>query len=137
MWQFVYLLGYLFVCFVIWGGESETALAWRLFSNCASVRYDILMFCLCASVGQLFIFTVIQEFGSLLWVTISITRKLVTIFVSVIMFNHQISAGQWAGVGLVFAGMGLEVVMNYLAKQKPKKDDDTAENSSPGNKKIN
>ena len=120
------------ICLALWGGESETAEAWLLFSGSASVRFDILMFCMCASLGQLFIFAVIQEFGSLLWVTISITRKLVTIFVSVIMFNHQISAGQWAGVGLVFGGMGLEVVMNYWNKPPAKKERD----SGADNKKV-
>lgn len=116
LWQFVYLVGYLVVGYAIWGGDSELAAAYALFSGCAALRFDILMFCLCASTGQLFIFTVIQEFGSLLWVTISITRKLVTIIVSVVMFNHSISSGQWWGVALVFGGMTLEVAMSYVSK---------------------
>jgi UDP-galactose transporter B1 len=59
-----------------------------------------------------------QEFGSLVWITISITRKLFTILVSVFMFNHSVSAAQWAGIGAVFFGMFLEVLMNYRKQRQ-------------------
>jgi solute carrier family 35 (UDP-galactose transporter), member B1 len=129
LWQFIYLVVFLLVGYTVWGSESELAAAYTLFSGSAELRFDILMFCLCASTGQLFIFTVIQEFGSLLWVTISITRKLVTIFVSVVMFNHSISPGQWGGVALVFGGMALEVVMSRAAKSKKADKEGTKEKS--------
>lgn len=82
------------------------------------------MFCICASIGQLLIFAVMKEFGSLMWVTLSITRKLFTIIVSIIMFNHKISLMQWIGVGLVFSGMTLEVIMNYILKEKKNNQED-------------
>lgn len=115
-WQVIYLIGYLLVGYGIWGLDSEAFRAYTLFTGSALLRYDILLFCICASVGQLFIFAVMQEFGSLTWVTLSITRKLVTIIVSVIMFNHSINVYQWIGVGSVFAGMILEVAMSYYTQ---------------------
>lgn len=127
LWQIIYLLIYLFVGYLIWNNESELYNAYTLFTNCSELRYDILLFCICASVGQLFIFAVMREFGSLMWVTLSITRKLFTIIVSIIMFNHKISFNQWIGVACVFGGMSLEVIMSYLSKQdtssKKEKDD--------------
>jgi UDP-galactose transporter B1 len=66
------------------------------------------MFCLCASLGQVLIFGLMKDFGSLVWITVSITRKLFTILVSVFMFNHSVNAFQWFGIVCAFVGMGLE-----------------------------
>ena len=57
-----------------------------------------------------------KDFGSLVWVTVSITRKLFTIVVSVIIFNHQVKLIQWLGIALVFGGMSLDIIMNYVDK---------------------
>ena len=120
LWQVVYLVGYLTVCYVLWGEDSEAANAYKLFLGSAPLRYDVLMFCVCASVGQLFIFATMKEFGSLTWVTLSITRKLFTIIVSIVMFNHTIVPLQGLGIVSVFAGMVLEVAMSYLSRPMPK-----------------
>jgi solute carrier family 35 (UDP-galactose transporter), member B1 len=124
MWQILYLMIYLLMGYLIWGSESELRNAFFLFINCSQVRIDVFLFCICASVGQLFIFAVMKEFGSLTWVTLSITRKLFTIIVSVVMFNHSISTWQWLGVASVFLGMSLEVGMNYAGgKEKKSKEE--------------
>jgi solute carrier family 35 (UDP-galactose transporter), member B1 len=120
-WQVLYLVAYLLVGFAVWGGESELGRAHDLFAHCSALRMDILLFCICASAGQVFIFAVMQEFGSLTWVTLSITRKLVTIIVSVVMFNHAIGPAQWGGVAMVFGGMMLEVYMSYQEADKTAK----------------
>lgn len=117
MWQMVYLIIYLLLGWYVWGSGSELANAWRMIVSSSHIRYDILMFCLCASSGQLFIFKIMKDYGSLVWVTLSITRKFVTILLSVIIFKHAITFYQWIGVSFVFAGMCLEVIMNYLAKK--------------------
>ena len=39
-----------------------------------------------------------------------------TIVLSVIIFNHEFNSQMWMGVGLVFAGMFLEVFMKYSDK---------------------
>ena len=86
------------------GGSSELQQAHHTLLHCPQARSDIAVFCLCAAVGQLTIFAVMKEFGSLMWITISITRKLFTILVSVVMFGHVICLEQWLGVAAVFAG---------------------------------
>lgn len=58
--------------------------------------------------GQIFIFETISHFGSLTLVTITVTRKLFTMLLSVFVFGHQLSQGQWAGVAVVFVAIGLE-----------------------------
>lgn len=58
--------------------------------------------------GQIFIFETIAHFGSLTLVMITVTRKLFTMLLSVFVFGHKLTAGQWAGVAVVFAGIGVE-----------------------------
>ena len=118
LWTTFYISSYLSLGYLIQGQKSEFSSAYRSFVNSRELRYDITLFCICAAVGQVLIFAVMKEFGSLTWITISITRKLFTILFSVFMFNHPVKSIQWLGIALVFLGMTIEVVMGYRAKSK-------------------
>jgi UDP-galactose transporter B1 len=39
---------------------------------------------------------------------VTVTRKLFTMLLSVFVFDHRLTLGQWAGGGVVFAGIGVE-----------------------------
>lgn len=71
----------------------------------------IAAYALLGGLGQLFIFETIQHFGSLTLVMVTVTRKLFTMLLSVVVFNHRLSAGQWTGVAVVFGGIGVEAGM--------------------------
>ena len=68
--------------------------------------------------GQVFIFLTIEQFGSLVLVTVTVTRKLFTILLSLFWFQHRLNAMQWASVGLVFAALGIESFYKRM-HQKP------------------
>ena len=118
LWTTVYISVFLSGGWFLFGENSELSSAYRAFIDCHELRYDILLFCVCAAVGQVLIFAVMKEFGSLAWITISITRKLFTILFSVFMFNHSVKMIQWFGIALVFLGMIIEVYMGYRSKAK-------------------
>jgi UDP-galactose transporter B1 len=118
IWQALYLIVFLASMYYLQRDTSELMRAWMLISHSAEVRQDVIQFCLCAAVGQVLIFGLMKEFGSLMWITVSITRKLFTILVSVFMFNHNVNSFQWFGIVCAFAGMGLEVLMSYLPSSK-------------------
>lgn len=118
MWQGVLLSGYLILSWFVYEETSELMNAYKIINENSILQYDIAMFCACASIGQWLVFTVMKEFGSLVWVTVSITRKLVTILLSVFAFNHAISSMQWIGVVSVFIGMCLEVIMGNIDSKK-------------------
>lgn len=40
--------------------------------------------------------------------TITLTRKLFTMLLSVVVYKHQLTLGQWVGAGVVFAGISVE-----------------------------
>jgi len=90
------------------GGQSELVDALAFISSHPSVVMPLAQFALTGALGQLFIFETLQHFGSLTLVTITLTRKLFTMLLSVIVYNHQLTFGQWLGTGVVFAGISVE-----------------------------
>jgi UDP-galactose transporter B1 len=69
---------------------------------------DIFLFGLAGALGQCFIFMTLEHFGSLLLVTVTVTRKMFSIILSVLWFGHRLSFGQWGSVGLVFLAIAME-----------------------------
>lgn len=76
-----------------------------------SVGWDVLAFSACGAVGQVFIFHTLAHFSSLLLVTVTVTRKMLSMLVSVVLFGHVVTGMQWVGVGLVFGGIGAEAIV--------------------------
>ena len=59
----------------------------------------------------------LSVFGSLLLVTVTVTRKMLTMIISVLWFGHSLTGMQWLGVGLVFGGIGIEAELNKREKK--------------------
>jgi UDP-galactose transporter B1 len=57
-------------------------------------------------------------FGSLLLVTVTVTRKMLTMILSVVWFGHRLTGMQWLGVALVFSGIGVEAELSKREKQR-------------------
>lgn len=90
------------------GGESEFKNALEFLRTHPTIIYPLVQFALTGALGQLFIFETLQHFGSLTLVMITLTRKLFTMLLSVFVYNHKLTPGQWAGAGVVFAGISVE-----------------------------
>ncbi|EME49941.1 hypothetical protein DOTSEDRAFT_68681 [Dothistroma septosporum NZE10] len=97
-------------------GELQEALAFA--QRHPAVGWDILGFAACGAMGQVFIFMTLSIFGSLFLVTVTVTRKMLTMILSVVWFGHALSAMQWLGVGLVFGGVGIEAQLSKQEKQR-------------------
>lgn len=66
----------------------------------------------------------LSTFSSVLLVTVTVTRKMFTMMLSVVAFGHRLSRMQWLGVGLVFGGIGVEAQIarrEKLAKEAAKR----------------
>lgn len=99
-------------------GSNELADAIAFIQRHPRVGYDVLAFSLCGAIGQVFIFHTLQVYSSLLLVTVTVTRKMMSMILSVVWFGHKIQGMQWLGVALVFGGIGGEAVMNRREKQE-------------------
>ncbi|EGF79907.1 hypothetical protein BATDEDRAFT_4540, partial [Batrachochytrium dendrobatidis JAM81] len=73
-----------------------------------SVINDIVLFGFAGAVGQCFVYHTLENFGAIVLVTVTVTRKMFSILISIFTFNHAVSLGQWASVGVVFFGIALE-----------------------------
>ncbi|KAK0274605.1 UDP-galactose transporter [Friedmanniomyces endolithicus] len=82
-----------------------------------SAGWDVVGFAICGGLGQVFIFRTLSLFGSLLLVTVTVTRKMLTMILSVLWFGHRLSGMQWLGVALVFGGVGVEAELSKREKK--------------------
>ncbi|KAK6071588.1 UAA transporter [Seiridium cupressi] len=108
----------------ITGSSGELSEALGFMARHPSVWADVLGFAACGAVGQVFIFYTLSTFSSVLLVTVTVTRKMFTMILSVVAFGHKLSQMQVLGVGLVFGGIGVEAGIarqEKAAKEQAKK----------------
>ena len=103
-----YMLLYLMVL-----GRAQLLSGVSFLSAHPRALWDVLAFCGAGALGQVFIFLTIESFGSLTLVTVTVTRKLMTILLSLLWFNHKMNLWQWSGVLLVFFALGLESMSKF------------------------
>ncbi|KPM43479.1 UDP-galactose transporter 1 [Neonectria ditissima] len=113
------------------GNAGELRAALDFMSRYPAVWKDVLGFAVCGAVGQVFIFYTLSTFSSVLLVTVTVTRKMFTMILSVLAFGHRLTQMQWLGVALVFGGIGVEA---GIARQE-KIAKEAAKNVAQGEKK--
>ena len=92
-------------------GQLDEGMAF-VAANPAFIQH-LAVFSLCSALGQNFIFLTISWFSALTCSTITTTRKFFTVLASVAYFGHTLQPMQWAGTGLVFLGLGIDLVRKY------------------------
>ncbi|KAL4927958.1 UDP-galactose transporter HUT1 [Aspergillus undulatus] len=97
--------------------DTELASAVSFLSRHPEVLKNVLKFAACGAIGQVFIYYTLSKFSSLVLVTITVTRKMLSMLLSVAWFGHALSAGQWLGLGLVFGGIGVEAAISRQEKK--------------------
>ncbi|GAB7339708.1 hypothetical protein MBLNU457_6278t2 [Dothideomycetes sp. NU457] len=100
------------------GGKGELVSALEFIRAHPGVGRDIIAFAACGALGQVFIFLTLSTFGSLFLVTVTVTRKMLTMILSVVWFGHKLTPMQWVGVALVFGGVGIEAQLSKREKQQ-------------------
>ncbi|KTW32767.1 UDP-galactose transporter HUT1 [Pneumocystis jirovecii RU7] len=97
---------------------NELITTYEFVKKYPSTTRDIIIYGCLGAIGQLFIFHTLEKFGSLILITITLTRKMLTLLISLIWFNHKLTIGQWIGIGLVFYGATLEAYMKHTQLTK-------------------
>jgi UDP-galactose transporter B1 len=80
------------------------------------IIWQLLSITLTGSCGQFFIFMCITEVGPLQCSIITTTRKLLTVFCSVLLYGNAVSNRQWLGAGFVFVGLYLDLYFGKVPK---------------------
>ncbi|KAK9881415.1 hypothetical protein WA026_016305 [Henosepilachna vigintioctopunctata] len=84
------------------------------------VVYNLLALALTQSVGQMFLYVMVSDFGPLAVSIVTTTRKCFTVLASVLFFGNSLSIRQWYGAALVFLGLFLDIFFSK-GKQSSKK----------------
>lgn len=103
---------------VLFRFDNEISYTYNFAKHYPLVLVHIVQFGLLGAVGQVFIFLILERFDSLILITATVTRKMISMILSVVLFGHILTRTQWAGVLLVFLGIGYEAWMNSMSKQK-------------------
>lgn len=118
---FVFTLTLLY-CF-LFDFEDEIMYSMKFVSQYDSALRDIIGFGVCGAVGQIFVFLILEKFGSIVLTTSTVTRKMFSMLISVFLFGHLLNSTQWLGVTLVFGGISYEAIQKIQSKKKYLKTD--------------
>ena len=74
---------------------------------------------LCGFVGQIFIYKMIRNFKQHIVPFVITTRKIITVGISIIYFEHNVSPQQIIGIALVFGSVAFEFFSEIMKTDKP------------------
>lgn len=100
--------------------EQEAVYTVAFVKTYPRIVIDLVSFALLGAIGQVFVFIILEKFGSLVLVTSTVTRKMISMILSVVLFGHQLTQPQWIGVVMVFGGIGYEAYTKMGPKPKTK-----------------
>lgn len=115
-----------------WRGTAKFLLGgnpYLCFSSYAlppSYLADIIALGMCSAIGQVFIFITIAKFGALTTSLMSLTRKVTTLTASIIIYDHDLTGVQLAGLFIAVGAM----LMNFV-RPKEKTDNDRTGSGNP------
>ena len=91
--------------FVLSLGLGELTAGTKFCLENPKVLTMILKFALCSAFGQSFIFYTIANFNSLVCTTVTTTRKVFSVLLSIFLNGHSMSPVGWAGLSVASLGI--------------------------------
>jgi adenosine 3'-phospho 5'-phosphosulfate transporter B2 len=83
----------------------------------SEIHLHFFMFSICSTIGPLFIFYTIKNFGAVVFAIIMTTRVLISIALSCIMYGHQVTSTGFLGLVLVVSAVGYRISRKLQGKQ--------------------
>jgi UDP-galactose transporter B1 len=74
-------------------------------------------FSACSAIGQSFIFYTVATFDPLVCSTVTTTRKIFSVLLSIFTKGHNLSSSGWAGISLAIGGILSEMQAKYSASR--------------------
>lgn len=97
-------------------GEINSGVAYLLANP--EILSKIIKFAVCSAVGQSFIFYTIANFDPLVLSTVTTTRKIVSVLLSIFLKGHSLSHMGWSGIGLACSGILSELQAKSSGSKK-------------------
>eukprot|EP00571_Detonula_confervacea_P008834 CAMPEP_0172325698 /NCGR_PEP_ID=MMETSP1058-20130122/54555_1 /TAXON_ID=83371 /ORGANISM="Detonula confervacea, Strain CCMP 353" /LENGTH=568 /DNA_ID=CAMNT_0013042297 /DNA_START=126 /DNA_END=1832 /DNA_ORIENTATION=+ len=83
----------------------------------SEIQFHIFVFSICSTVGQLFIFYTIKNFGAVVFALIMTTRVLISIALSVLLYGHKVTSTGFFGLVVVVAAVCYRIKRKMEGKQ--------------------
>ena len=91
-------------------GRGEIARGLSFCMENPEIWGKILRFGVCSAIGQSFIFFTIAHFDPLVCTTVTMTRKIFSVLLSILLKGHSLNLQGWSGVCLASAGILAEAM---------------------------
>merc|ERR1712048_817209 len=111
-------------------GEMGTGTAYILANP--AILPKVLAFGVCSAIGQSFIFFVVSEYGPLKNATVTTTRKIFSVLLSIFLKGHALAPMGWAGIALGSVAIIGELIPEGKKEEEKKKDGKKNEKDKEG-----
>jgi UDP-galactose transporter B1 len=111
----------LFMCMtaiVIAGALGEIQSGFSFCSAHPEIFSKIIKFAVCSAVGQSFIFYTIANFDPLVLSTVTTTRKIFSVLLSIFLKGHSLSMMGWSGIALACVGILSELQVKQASTKE-------------------
>ena len=104
------------------GNDAEAGRALAFVRAHPAVTRDLAAFLVSKAVGNLCVYKLLRESGTIVVATITTLRKVLSVLLSVLIYGHAVGPVQWAGIALVFLHkyVGDAAAAALLGRPKPK-----------------
>jgi UDP-galactose transporter B1 len=103
---------------VVAAGLNEIGSGLAFCSANPEIMNKIIKFAICSAVGQSFIFYTIANFDPLILSTVTTTRKIFSVLLSIFLKGHSLSMTGWSGIALACGGILSEMTSKMGGKAK-------------------
>mmetsp|Transcript_11302 Transcript_11302/g.22565 ORF Transcript_11302/g.22565 Transcript_11302/m.22565 type:complete len:398 (-) Transcript_11302:1208-2401(-) len=103
---------------VISGGLGEVGTGLAYCAGNPEILEKIIKFAICSAVGQSFIFYTIANFDPLILSTVTTTRKIFSVLLSIFLKGHTLSLTGWTGIAMACSGILSEMHAKMSGKAK-------------------
>ncbi len=108
---------------IVWSTLSgEASAGFSLCAGDSSLLLKVLKYSFCSAVGQAFVFFTIANFGPLTLATVTTSRKVFSVLLSIFLKGHALSGTGKFGLILACTGIFLELKKELNKSNKPPHD---------------
>lgn len=98
------------------------------------VLVGIVLIIIAGSIGQLFIFWCLLQFGAVMLTVVTTVRKCITVLISLLYFGNSLEKHQWVGSGIVL--LAIVIDLNFVNLEKHDSDKGEGEDCKKLQEKI-
>ena len=86
--------------------------------KCPQTIIDLFLFSILGATGQIFIYRMVKQFKQHIVPFVITTRKIFTVIISIVVYNHSTTSLQIAGIAIVFISACYEYCAEIFGRKK-------------------